>query len=153
MLNLLYTLAIPSETFAALNLATIIFDPLEQFETTDVLTFGHLHVINNLGLIMLMNLILMVMVFASYDLNLTNNYDFATRSIYQLVQSMVKENLYIRKQQYFAVLFYLFMTLLFANLIGLLPYSFTITSSFIVTLFISLLHFIGVNAIGASQHG
>lgn len=66
---------------------------------------------------------------------------------------MVKENLYIRKQQYFAVLFYLFLTLLFANLIGLLPYSFTVTSSFVVTLFISLLHFIGVNIIGASQHG
>lgn len=128
-------------------------DPLEQFETTNVLAFGDLYVINNLGLIMLMNLILMATVFASYDLNLTNNYDFATRSIYQLVQSMVKENLYIRKQQYFAVLFYLFMTLLFANLIGLLPYSFTVTSSFIVTLFISLLHFIGVNTIGASQHG
>jgi len=90
---------------------------------------------------------------STYNLNLTNNYDFALRSVYQLVQSMVKENLYIRKQQYFAVLFYLFVTLLLANLIGLLPYSFTATSSFIVTLFISLLHFIGVNIIGASQHG
>jgi F0F1-type ATP synthase membrane subunit a len=132
---------------------TALFDPLEQFETTNVLAIGNLYVINNLGLIMLMNLILMFIIFASYDLNLTNNYDFATRSVYQLVQSMVKENLYIRKQQYFAVLFYLFMTLLLANLIGLLPYSFTVTSSFIVTLFISLLHFIGVNTIGASQHG
>jgi len=152
MFNTLLTLFTPALSGREIQ-QTFSFDPLEQFETTDVLTFGDLHIINNLGLIMLMNLILMVIIFASYDLNLTNNYDFATRSIYQLVQSMVKENLYIRKQQYFAVLFYLFMTLLLANLIGLLPYSFTVTSSFIVTLFISLLHFIGVNTIGASQHG
>lgn len=154
MLNSLPTFAIANVlNYVSTLQQTLIVDPLEQFETTDVLAFGDLHVINNLGLIMLMNLVLMTAVFASYDLNLTNNYDFATKSIYQLVQSMVKENLYIRKQQYFAVLFYLFMTLLFANLIGLLPYSFTVTSSFIVTLFISLMHFIGVNTVGASQHG
>lgn len=131
----------------------MICDPLEQFEVTSVYSVGGTSLFDNLGLILLLNLFLMAAFLSAYDLNLTNNYDFATRSIYQLVQSMVKENLYIRKQQYFAVLFYLFVTLLFANLIGLLPYSFTVTSSFVVTLFISLLHFIGVNVIGASQHG
>jgi len=65
---------------------------------------------------------------------------------------MVKENLYIKKQQYFSVLFYLFITLLLANLIGLLPFSFTVTSSFILTFFLALKHFLGVNIIGASQH-
>jgi len=131
----------------------LIQDPLEQFEVTSVYSVGSTPVFHNLGLILLLNLFLMAAFLGAYNANLTNNYDFVTRSIYQLVQSMVKENLYIRKQQYFAVLFYLFLTLLFANLIGLLPYSFTVTSSFIVTLFISLLHFIGVNTIGASQHG
>lgn len=136
-----------------LNYPVIAFDPLEQFEVTSVYSVGGTSLFNNLGLILLFNLILMAALLSAYDLNLTNNYDFALRSIYQLVQSMVKENLYIRKQQYFTVLFYLFLTLLFANLIGLLPYSFTVTSSFVVTLFISLMHFIGVNTIGASQHG
>jgi len=126
-------------------------DPLEQFEVTRFLTFGS--ALTNLALITALNIALMASVFSSYNFNLTNNYDFVTRTMYQLVQSMVKENLYIKKQQYFSVLFYLFTTLLFANLVGLLPYSFTITSSFIVTLFISLTHFVGVNTIGASQHG
>lgn len=128
------------------------FDPLEQFEVTYL--FGGCTVaFTNLALIMALNIALMAGVFASYNFNLTNNYDFATRTIYQLVRAMVKENLYIKKQQYFSVLFYLFVTLLFANLIGLLPYSFTVTSSFVVTLFIALTHFVGVNTIGASQHG
>ena len=101
---------------------------------------------------MLSNLFLMSAFLGSFNFNLTNNYDFGIKCIYQLLQSMVKENLYIKKQQYFSVLFYLFLTLLLANLIGLLPYSFTVTSSFIVTLFLSLMHFVGVNVIGITRH-
>ena len=130
----------------------VALDPLEQFEVTYLFSVGSA-AFTNLALIMALNIALMVAVFSSYNFNLTNNYDFAIRTVYQLVQAMVKENLYIKKQQYFSVLFYLFVTLLFANLIGLLPYSFTVTSSFVVTLFIALTHFIGVNTVGASQHG
>jgi len=94
----------------------------------------------------------MAVLFALFNFNGETNYDYALRSLYQLVQAMVKENLYIKRQQYFAVLFYLFMTILFANLIGLLPFSFTVTSSFVLTFFLSLLHFIGVNVIGTVRH-
>jgi F0F1-type ATP synthase membrane subunit a len=127
-------------------------DPLQQFE---VVTFPGLAFLEftNLSFVLLLNVALAAAFLASFNMNMTNNYDFATKSIYQLVQSMVKENLFIKKQQYFSVLFYLFITLLLANLIGLLPYSFTVTSSFIVTLFISMMHFAGVNILGASQHG
>jgi len=138
----------------AMNLNTLInFDPLEQFEVVGLLSIGNVSLFNNLSLILLLNLVLMAIIMTAYDINLVNNYDFATNTIYHLVKSLVKENLYIKKQQYFSVLFYLFLTLFFANLIGLLPYSFTITSSFIVTLFISLLHFIGINIIGIVKHG
>lgn len=131
--------------------STVIYfiDPLEQFEVLSFLPYGTL---NNLGAVLILNVILMTILFASYNINVTNNYDFALRAIYQLVRSIVKENLYIRKQQYFTVLFYLFITLLLANLIGLIPFSFTVTSSFVFTFFVSLIHFSGVNLIGASRH-
>ena len=74
------------------------------------------------------------------------------RALYLLVRSMVRENLYVGKQQYFTVLFYLFFTLLIANLVGMVPYSFTITSSFIVTFFIALTHFIAINLIAIVKH-
>jgi ATP synthase subunit 6 len=64
----------------------------------------------------------------------------------------VKENLYIRKQQYFTVLFYLFFTLLLANLVGMIPYSFTITSSFVVTFFVAATHFTAINHLAAVKH-
>ena len=137
----------------AKNLLTIFSAPLDQFEVMSVYSAGETILFNNLSLVLMLNLVIMVAFLNMYNLNLTNNYDFVLRNIYQLVQSVVRANLYIRKQQYFAVLFYLFLTLFVANLVGLLPYSFTVTSSFIVTLFISLLHFIGVNMIGASRHG
>jgi F-type H+-transporting ATPase subunit a len=132
---------------------TATLDPLEQFEVVSVLSFCNVSILNNLALILALNLALTLAFLGAYNINITNNYDFVTYNIYQLVRAMVKENLYIRKQQYFAVLFYLFLTIFFANLVGLLPYSFTVTSSFIVTLFISLLHFIGVNIIGTTRHG
>lgn len=74
------------------------------------------------------------------------------RSLYQLVRGMAKENIYMRSQQYFSILFFLFVTLLLANLVGLLPYSFTITSSFVVTFFIALTHFAGINLIAIHRH-
>lgn len=66
---------------------------------------------------------------------------------------MVRENLYIAKQQYFTVIFYLFFTLLLANLVGMVPYSFTVTSSFIVTFFLALTHFIGLNHLAVVRNG
>jgi len=74
------------------------------------------------------------------------------RALFQLVRGLVKENLYIRKQQHFTVLFYLFFTLLLANLAGMIPYSFTITSSFIVTFFLALTHFAGINHLAVVKH-
>ena len=68
------------------------------------------------------------------------------------MRSIVKENLYIRKQQYFVGLFYLFFTILLANLFGMVPYSFTITSSFIVTFFLAMTHFVAINHLAAVKH-
>lgn len=85
-------------------------------------------------------------------MQIKSNYDFVLRTLYALVRSMVRENLYVRKQQYFTVLFYLFFTLLIANMVGMIPYSFTITSSFIVTFFIAMMHFIAINHLAVVKH-
>jgi len=134
----------------ALASGTKLPDPLEQFEVVAVAP--DFTILTNLALILVSNIGLIYSIFSVFSFSVKNNYDYVIRSIYQLVRSMVKENLYIKKQQYFAVLFYLFITLLLANLIGLLPFSFTVTSSFILTFFLALIHFLGVNIIAASEH-
>src|SRR5690606_16399192 len=106
-----------------MSFISVIQDPLEQFEIMPLSLFGGDLSFNTLGLFLLANTILMAGLFAAFNFRVNSNYDYILYSLYQLVRSMVKENLYIQRQQYFAVLFYLFMTILLANLIGLLPYS------------------------------
>lgn len=130
---------------------SFICDPLEQFEVTPVLTrlssFG-----TNLAFTWRALLIVRVIALSSFSKTNFSKYDYLTSSLYFLVKAIVQENLYIQKQQYFTVRFYLFSTLLIANLIGLLPFAFTVTSSFGVTFFLALTHFVGVNLVGATSH-
>jgi F-type H+-transporting ATPase subunit a len=117
-------------------------DPLEQFDVLPVVgTF------TNLSFIFTLILILIGLLLCAFQVNGRSTYDFTLRNIYQLVRSIVRENITIFKQYYFSVIFYLFAVLLLANLVGLLPYSFTVTSSFVVTFFIALGYFISVNTI------
>jgi F-type H+-transporting ATPase subunit a len=128
-----------------------IYDPLEQFDVLALPLIGG--GLTNLSLLLVLNVLIMSIWFSNYSAQVATNYDFSLRAIYQLVRSMVRENLYIAKQQYFTILFYLFFTLLLANLVGMVPYSFTITSSFIVTFFLALTHFVGLNHIAIVKHG
>jgi ATP synthase subunit 6 len=125
-------------------------DPLEQFDVLALPVIGG--GLTNLSLLLALNIVIMLVWFSSYNMQVANNYDFVLRALYLLVRSMVRENLYIRKQQYFTVLFYLFFTLLIANLVGMIPYSFTITSSFIVTFFIAMTHFVAINHLAVVKH-
>lgn len=126
-------------------------DPLEQFDVLALPLVGG--GLTNLALLLALNVLVMALWFANYTPAMATNYDFSLRSIYTLVASMVRENLYIAKQQYFTVLFYLFFTLFLANLLGMLPFSFTITSSFIVTFFLALTYFLGLNLLAVIKHG
>jgi F-type H+-transporting ATPase subunit a len=126
-------------------------DPLEQFDVLPAMLscLGF----TNLSLLLTFNMFIMFVWFAAFNVTIKTNYDFVLNGLYKLVASIVKENLYIQKQQYFTVLFFLFFTILFANLAGMIPYSFTITSSFIVTFFLALMHFIAINHLAAVKHG
>ena len=73
--------------------------------------------------------------------------------VYQFVAGMVRENVGNEGRTYFPFIFTLFMFILFSNLIGLLPYSFTVTSHIIVTFALAAVVFIGVTIIALVKHG
>lgn len=74
--------------------------------------------------------------------------------IYKMILSLVNENIKDKKSQFFfPLVFSIFLLLLSLNLIGLIPYSFTLTSHLIVTLGLSLSIFIGINIICVRLHG
>lgn len=72
---------------------------------------------------------------------------------YEFVASMVRDNVGSAGRQYFPFIFALFMFILFGNLLGLVPYSFTFTSHVAVTLGMAITVFIGVTLIGFIKHG
>ncbi len=72
---------------------------------------------------------------------------------YTFVAKMISDTAGSKAKPYFPFIFSLFMFVLFCNMVGMLPYSFTVTSHIIVTLIMALFIFIAVTIIGFFNHG
>ena len=72
---------------------------------------------------------------------------------YEFIAGMLRENVGTEGRRYFPFVFSLFMFILFCNGLGLLPYSFTVTSHVIITFAMAMVVFIGVTIIGFVKHG
>ncbi len=71
---------------------------------------------------------------------------------YEFIANMLRENVGAEGRHYFPFVFTLFMFILFANVLGLIPYSFTTTSHIIVTFGMAIVVFLGVTLIGVIRH-
>ena len=76
-----------------------------------------------------------------------------TELSYTLVSKMISDTAGSKAKPYFPFVFSLFMFVLFCNMLGMLPYSFTVTSHIIVTFTLAAVIFIGVTIIGFVNHG
>lgn len=72
---------------------------------------------------------------------------------YEFVANMVRDNAGAAGRPYFPFVFTLFVFILFGNLLGMIPYSFTFTSHIVVTFAMAAVVFIGVTVIGFARHG
>jgi F-type H+-transporting ATPase subunit a len=72
---------------------------------------------------------------------------------YQFIAKMVSENIGKEGRAYFPLIFSIFMFVLFGNLIGMVPYSFTFTSHIAVTLTMAVAIFLMVTFIAFIKHG
>ena len=73
--------------------------------------------------------------------------------MYEFVANMLKDNVGSAGRKYFPFVFTLFMFVLFGNLLGMIPHSFTFTSHIAVTFAMALVIFLGVTVIGFMRHG
>ena len=76
-----------------------------------------------------------------------------TELSYTLVSKTISDTAGSKAKPYFPFIFSLFMFVLFCNMLGMLPYSFTVTSHIIVTFALAAIIFIGVTIIGFVNHG
>jgi len=73
--------------------------------------------------------------------------------LYNFIGKMINDTAGKKAKPYFPFIFSLFVFVLFCNMIGMLPYSFTVTSHIIVTLAFAMFIFIGVTVLGFVIHG
>jgi F-type H+-transporting ATPase subunit a len=72
---------------------------------------------------------------------------------YEFIAKMLRENVGDGGRRYFPFVFTLFMFILFCNLLGMIPFSFTVTSHIAVTFALAFVVFLGVTVIGFVRHG
>jgi ATP synthase subunit 6 len=143
-------------------LLAMLASPLEQFQILPVFSirlgsfdfsFTNASLIIFIGLVLTIYLMYLLMKTDTSSYILPNRYQVFFETFYEMITEMLESNIGTRGQKYFPFVFVLFTFILVSNLIGLVPYSFTITSHLIVTLFLSTTVFIAVNIILFQNHG
>lgn len=79
----------------------------------------------------------------------------ACELLLEFASGLVKENTAAKHKillVFVPYVFVVFFFVLFSNFVGMVPYSFTVTSSLAATLAVALASFIGVNIVGATIH-
>jgi len=135
------------------------FDPMHQFEIQRILplNIGGLDVsFTNSALFMVIVVIavsLMTIASMSGRALVPGRMQSIAELSYEFVANMVRENAGSAGMKFFPFVFTLFMFILFANMIGMIPFSFTVTSHIIVTFVLALVVFVGVTIVGFIKHG
>ena len=71
---------------------------------------------------------------------------------YIFIANLLKDTVGSQGRPYFPFIFTIFMFVLFGNLLGMVPYSFTFTSHIVVTFTMALFVFLGVTVIAVAKH-
>lgn len=137
----------------------IFCSPLEQFEIVTLfpMSFFSLNFsVTNSTLFMFLSIFsCLFWVSLSFHKNLLipSYWQLLKENFYTMTSGLVRDNLGSKGEIYFPFIFTLHLFLLFCNLIGMVPYSFTVTSHIVFTFSLALLIFIGINIIGFRTHG
>lgn len=138
---------------AAPEHAEKIIDPIHQFNINTLIDLGPFSLTNS-GLWAIIAVVCATLLFLLAPKQLIpTRLQSAAESIYEFIENMTKEVLHENARTYFPFVLTLFTFILFCNVLGLVPYSFTVTSHIIVTLALALVVFIGATIIGFFRNG
>lgn len=144
----------------------LLLSPLEQFQILSIITieiFGFDFSITNALLVNALAFICFsgTVYFFSSKKNCLEKFSFffipnpwqvAFEFIYEIVSQLVFDLVNTGSEKYFPFITVVFSFILLNNLIGLIPYSFTITSHLIITFTLSFAIFIGLNIVCYQRH-
>lgn len=133
--------------------------PLHQFEITPLVNLeilGHDVSFTNSSLMMVFGLlfIFFMLGLSAYKTKaIPSRMQILGESLYGLINDMILGTAGEDAKKYIPFVFTLFMFILTCNLLGMLPFSFTVTSHIIVTFGMAIVVFVGVTLIGFMRHG
>ena len=134
-------------------------NPIEQFSISSGRSdsvAGHDVSLTNSGLYMLLAVALsclLMAIGARGGAGVPGRMQAMAEMAYEFVAGMVRSAAGEAGMRFFPLVFCIFLFILICNLIGLIPYSFTVTSQIIVTVSLALLVFFTVVVIGIKEHG
>ena len=135
-------------------------NPMQQFEVYKIgpdINLGGINLsFTNASLFMTISsaLIILFLFFGTKKKSLVpTKIQFITESSYTFVAKMINDTAGSSAKSFFPIIFTLFMFVLFANMVGMFPYSFTVTSHIIVTFVLAAIVFVGVTILGFIKHG
>ena len=134
-------------------------DPMHQFEIQRIIPlelFGYDASFTNSALFMVIAAVLITL-FTLFAMRkgalVPGRLQSVAELSYEFVANMVRDNVGTSGMKYFPFIFTLFMFVLALNMLGMVPYAFTVTSHIIVTFALAAFVFIGVTLIGFWKHG
>ena len=135
-------------------------DPIHQFKIDDwapIFTIhGHTIALTNSAVFMLIIVVLVSALLIGATMPramVPGRLQSVAEMSYEFVANMLKSSAGNEGMKFFPFVFTLFMFVLFANMIGLIPYSFTVTSQLIITACLALLVFVIVVGYGFWRNG
>ncbi len=135
-------------------------NPMHQFNVYRIgpeISLGNVDIsFTNASLFMIISMLAIISVFFAGTRRkavIPTKIQLLTELSYTLVSKMISDTAGSKAKPYFPFVFSLFMFVLFCNMLGMLPYSFTVTSHIIVTFALAAIIFIGVTIIGFVNHG
>ncbi len=134
-------------------------NPLEQFKVKpiiDIEVFGYDISFTNSALFMVLTAVFIIGYFIiSFRGNklVPNRLQMSAELCYKLIANMVGQNVGDKGKRYVPLMFTIFLFILIANLFGMLPYGFTVTSHISITFVLAMLVFLLVTILGFVLHG
>ena len=139
----------------------MILAPLEQFQILSILPLKIFNLDFSITNFLLINILALLSILSIIYYNSSNENYLQETSLYfimnpwqkiiefvsEITAQLITDIISTNNEKYFPFISILFNFILFSNLIGLVPYSFTTTSHLIITFTLSFSVFIGINII------
>ncbi len=135
-------------------------DPIHQFDIARIVTMHPMGMVDvsftnaSLLMVIILGLVSLLMIVGTSKRSLVpDRLQAAAEISYEFVANTVRGSAGNEGMRFFPFVFSLFMFVLFANLLGLLPFSYTVTSQIVVTFALAMLVISVVVGYGFYKHG